>query len=118
MPHLREYQQFCDERGIRFVVVVFPQRYQVDPEDWRLAVEHYRLRKEAFDVDLPNRKIAEFCRDNAIELLDPLLEMRSAGTRKGRSHYFPRGDILWNERGHSAVASYLERALAFPTDGG
>src|SRR5690606_8298305 len=47
---LADFEAACRAHGVPCAVLVFPQRFQIDPGDWRLAVDHYALRPEAFDL--------------------------------------------------------------------
>jgi hypothetical protein len=99
---LLNYQQFCDFHDIRFMAAIFPQRYQVQPQDWRATVIAHNLNAEAFDLMLPNKRILKFCDRNSIDCLDPTAEMAAIHRRGGTSLYLPRGDMHWNRYGHAA----------------
>ena len=62
---LMGYRQFAAERGIELVVLLFPQRFQVQPPDWWATVRDYRLDPSRYDVELPNQRILEFCSKQA-----------------------------------------------------
>jgi hypothetical protein len=99
---LLDYQQFCDSRGIEFLVAIFPQRYQVQPQDWRATAIAYNLNTDAFDLMQPNKRIVDFCDLNSIICLDPTAEMAAFHRKSGKDLYLPRGDMHWNRYGHSA----------------
>jgi hypothetical protein len=92
----------CQQHGIIFAVQIFPQRYQVQPDDWEQAVEEYDLKKSRFDLMAPNRRITAFCREHNIWCIDPTAAMaqRYAETRK--TMYLPMGDMHWNKEGQRA----------------
>lgn len=99
---LLKYQWFCDAHGMIFVVAIFPQRYQVQPQDWQATAIAYNLDTEAFDLMLPNKKILNFCENNAITCLDATTEMAALHRESGLDLYLPRGDMHWNRNGHAA----------------
>lgn len=99
---LRGYQVFFREHGISFAVLLLPQRYQVQPEDWEATTERYALVEDAFDLDEPNRRLREFCNREGIALVDPTDGMRSAHVARPAQYYLPGGDMHWNSRGHRA----------------
>ncbi len=99
---LTAFQTFCQPRGILFVTQLFPQRYQVQPDDWERAVNQYGLRKTHFDLMAPNKRIQEFCQKHGIPCLDPTKAMADYAARTGRNLYLPLGDMHWNREGHLA----------------
>lgn len=108
---LEAYDQFSRKRGIIFVLGVWPQRYQVQPKDWELSVIQYGLRPEAFDLEAPNRRIMEFCRDKGILCLDPTAALRQHHLQTGTGLYLPLGDMHWNSEGNRVVAEVLFQGL-------
>jgi len=93
--------------GADLLVVLLPQRFQVQPEDWAATARAYGLREAAFDLDGPNRRIAVFCAAGGIACLDLAGPLREARSHEGRSLYLPGGDMHWNARGHAAAAAAL-----------
>lgn len=59
--------------------VLFPQRYQQSEREWQTMIHYYGLRADAFDLDLPNRKIREICRRNDLNCFDLLPAFRERG---------------------------------------
>ncbi len=99
------------ERGIGSLVVLFPQRFQVQPEDWRATVRAYGLAASAFDLDGPGRRLTTYCAANGIPCLDLSGPLREEHARTGRSLYLPGGDMHWNSFGHRAAAAALLPAV-------
>jgi hypothetical protein len=99
---LRAYQLFCAQRKITLIVVLFPQRFQIQERDWEQTIVKYGLRESSFDLVAPNRRILDFCRTNGIPCIDPTEFMREVFRRSGESLYMPRGDMHWNRAGHLA----------------
>lgn len=108
---LSALNRFCQAKHLDLLVVIFPQRFQVQDPDWERTVEVYGLRPEYFDRELPNRQIADFCARHDIECLDPTESMRAARTRVGKNFYLPNHDMHWNARGQSALAAALLPAV-------
>ena len=92
-------QTVCHQQGIIFAVQLFPQRFQVQPPDWERTVERYRLDKSAFDLMEPNQKIAKFCSEHKIILIDPTEAMAQRYALTGKNMYLPNGDMHWNRKG-------------------
>lgn len=108
---LNAYGKVCAAHGIGFAVVLFPQRFQVQPRDWRATAKAYGLRPDCFDVMAPNKRLVAFCRRTGISCIDPTAAMRRRFLETGRSLYLPRGDMHWNARGHRALADAIRRAV-------
>ena len=110
------YRALARERGFAFAVVLFPQRYAVQEEDWNATVAAYGLRRDCFDPGAPARRLAAFCAREGITCFDPAAALVAARRRTGRSQYLPGGDMHWNADGHRAVFEALRdgvRALAY-----
>lgn len=97
---LAEYRDFCRERQILLAVLLFPQRFQVQPKDWRATVLHYQLNPASFDLRLPNKVIGRFCETASISVVDPTEHMAESFRHEKLDMYLPRGDMHWNEEGH------------------
>ncbi len=109
---LRGYQVFCQQHGMIFAVVLFPQRFQVQPPDWQATVEKYRLNRHRFDLMAPNRNILAFCREAGIACIDPTEAMAARYRETGQTLYLRRGDMHWNKDGQLAVFEALRAPLA------
>ncbi|MEQ9365021.1 MAG: SGNH/GDSL hydrolase family protein [Leptospirales bacterium] len=88
-------------------VALFPQRYQQSEREWRTMVSYYGLRADAFDLDLPNRKIRAICDRNDFNCFDLLPVFRERGEELLHYPY----DMHWNDAGNAlagqAMAEYL-----------
>lgn len=97
---LSDFKRYCDSNNIIFIVLLFPQRFQVQSRDWRATIKHYALNNSAFDLELPNKRIQEFGMRNNIQLIDPTQFMKRLHKIIRIDMYCPRGDMYWNKRGH------------------
>ncbi|MFZ5448695.1 MAG: hypothetical protein ACOZFS_08695 [Thermodesulfobacteriota bacterium] len=109
---LEAFTLICRQHNIIFAVQIFPQRYQVQPEDWTRAVEEYGLNPSRFNLMAPNEKIEAFCREHGIMYIDPTIAMMEWYAKNGKPLYLPRGDMHWNKTGHSAYFECSRPALA------
>ncbi len=110
------YRALAKERGFAFAVVLFPQRYAVQEDDWNATVAAYGLRPSCFDPGAPARRLRAFCAREGITCFDPAPALVEARRRTGRSQYLPGGDMHWSADGHRAVFEALRdgvRALAY-----
>lgn len=108
---LSAYSKFSRSRNLEFLVVIFPQRFQVQDQDWSRTLEVYGLHEACFDRELPNRRIMDFCKINKINCLDPTRQMKKLYETGGKGLYLPRHDMHWNARGNSALADALFPAI-------
>ncbi len=99
---LTQFQKICDERKIIFIAMIFPQRFQIQPIDWDVTVKQYGLRKECFNLDLPNNRIGDYCEKQNIILIDPTRQMANHYKNTNEELYCPLGDMHWNVNGHQA----------------
>ncbi|MFA4901527.1 MAG: SGNH/GDSL hydrolase family protein [Desulfobaccales bacterium] len=99
---LEAFALICRQHHILFAVQIFPQRYQVQPEDWVRAIEEYGLEASRFNLMGPNQKIAACCREHGIICIDPTAAMAKWYSETQKTLYLPRGDMHWNKAGHHA----------------
>ncbi len=97
---LEAFALLCHQHHILFAVQIFPQRYQVQPEDWARAVAEYGLNASMFNLMGPNEKISAFCREHGIICIDPTAAMAKWYSETKKTMYLPRGDMHWNKEGH------------------
>lgn len=109
---LLKYQTLLKEKNIKFSLAIFPQRYQVQPIDWKLAVYEYGLKESCFDLMLPNKKINNFCNANGISCIDPTLKMKEDYLKTDQGMYGLKGDMHWNKEGHLKYFSHSREWLA------
>ncbi len=104
---LAAYSTFSRSGNMEFLAVIFPQRFQVQEQDWPVTLDVYGLREACFDRELPNRRIMDFCKTNKINCFDPTQQMKENYEAGGEGLYLPRHDMHWNARGHRALADAL-----------
>jgi lysophospholipase L1-like esterase len=90
---------FCNEKGIELVVVVYPSPIQI------------------FANDLDSRQVAfwrEFCDEAGlrfVNLFPAFIDRSAPGPDVVYGRYFIRADMHWNEAGHRLVADEVARSL-------
>jgi hypothetical protein len=102
-PVLRGFKRACQTAGARFILVLFPQRFQVAPADWEVMRTFWNLDSGDFDFSLLNREPTAFAASEDIEILD-LLDTFRDGSRT-HSLYLPGGDMHFNRHGHELAAT-------------
>ena len=98
---LSAYAIFCKNRNIKLVVALFPQRFQVQKQDWENTIFVYKLKEAAFDISIPNKCIYEFCEANNIICINPTELMIKKHQEYKKSLYCPNNDMHWNKLGHN-----------------
>lgn len=94
---LKRIQAFCDQRGIRFIVLLIPSHWDVQPE--------LEGTTKALDPHKDYETAIRFCRTldiDTVELRPRLIDMEHRG-----SGGFHRFDIHLNAAGHRAAADLL-----------
>ncbi|HSR70238.1 MAG TPA: hypothetical protein VLU25_20075 [Acidobacteriota bacterium] len=105
-------QEMFQQSSVRLVVVLAPQRFQVQRRlDWPPTVARYGLRQEHFDLELPNRRILQECRRLGLLCIDPTETMGEIHRTWGRDLYLPGGDMHWNPAGHRSFLQALKPHL-------
>lgn len=95
--------------GARFVVLLIPDEYQVDPAVFAAAARHAGRHPADYDLDRPQRDLARALDARGIPVLDLLAASRGAAANA--SLYLPR-DTHWNTAGHRLAAAELARFVA------
>ena len=108
---LRSLKKVLADQGVDFAVVVFPQRFQTQEGDWTYTVEDYRLNEACFDLNQPNKLIADFCVKNDIICIDPTPALIAAHRKAGKSLYCPQGDMHLNADGNRVIFEALKNEV-------
>ncbi len=113
---LAAYQRVCEHHGIRFMVMLHAQRYQVQPRDLQATMQAYSVRPAQFDLMQPNRRIRAFCQQLGVVCLDPTEAMAASHARSGKQLFMPRGDMHWNADGAEAFFEATKNDLVRELD--
>jgi hypothetical protein len=97
------YRALAAMRGFSLAVLLLPQRYAVQREDWDATVAGYGLVRGCFDPALPSRRVRAFCAAMGIACVDPSDVVAARHERMGRSLYLPAGDMHFDAAGQGAV---------------
>jgi hypothetical protein len=90
--------------GSDFLMVLFPTRCQVDNRDWQAMTSFYCLDASMFNLDYPNRRIVESCRQDNISCLDLTPQFRDVIRERGDRLYMGCGDMHFNGKGQTLAA--------------
>jgi hypothetical protein len=96
--------------GARLVVLVVPDRLQVEDSLWEELVHELDLDPAGYDRDLPDRRLKEIADRLGIPIVDPLARQRRLAAQ-GHLLFIP-GDRHWNAEGHAVAADALGEVVA------
>ena len=102
---LREMKIACIEQGVEFVVVAFPDEFQVNPSLREAVWHHHGENPEDYRIDRAQRLLEEFCAREKIDLWD-LLPAFAEGHQTGQKLYLPNNSH-WNREGNRLAAREL-----------
>jgi len=100
-------------RGARLVVVLIGAPEQVYPAQWQQMVAgNPAMQPLTWDLDGPNRRLAEFLERESIPHLDLLPLFREAAAQPDAPPLHFRHDQHWTPAGHQLAAEAIHRFLA------
>jgi hypothetical protein len=113
---LLKMKDWCDRRGIKLVIAILPDQFQVDRELREAVYANYKkIVEKNIDLRQPNTLIVNFCRAHDLPCLDLLGPFQEQG--KTEVLYALR-DTHWNEAGNRLAADlifeYLEKNHLVP----
>jgi hypothetical protein len=121
-PVLKAMESTTRASGATFVLAYFPQRYQVQPQDWKALRARWNLRDVEFDLDQQNDRIGRFCKDNQLNFCDLTFRFRQVATafgcyfgkRSGREEMTSRLDVAMPKLNRSgAIWGFTRRFMRF-----
>lgn len=101
-------QEEAHRMGSRYVMVIHPDRCQVEPAFRNRLMEEYHLNPDNFDLELLQKYLLEDCNRLGIPCLDLLPAFRERGS--GGGLYLPN-DTHWNDEGNRLAAECIEKFL-------
>ena len=109
------------QRGSQLVVVIIGAPEQVYPEAWEATLAaNPAMQNNNWDLDAPNRRLAEFLETQDIPYLDLLPIFRAAAAQPDSPQLHFRHDQHWTAAGHKLAAEsiykFLTSELAIETD--
>lgn len=106
---IRDMHDWCGERGVRFLVLVIPARWQVDDAAWQRYRKAWGGGDERFDRDHAQREVLAALSEAGIPSLNLLAPLRRAQARGMRPYYSL--DPHWTAAGHSLAAEALRQQM-------
>ncbi|MHC4941594.1 MAG: alginate O-acetyltransferase AlgX-related protein [Planctomycetota bacterium] len=104
--NILEMKRLLEERDIKFLVGIYPDEFQIDPELRKKVLVQYEMKEENYDLELPQNRLREFLDTNQIPFEDLLPAFRALN--KKQRLYLPNNSH-WNKDGN-----YLAAELLYP----
>lgn len=92
----------CGEAGVPVALVIVPAEFQVNRALRDTLLRRNGLSAEAFDVELPQRRLARFAEHRGLPMIDLLPHLRLC-----RQSVYRRHTTALSEAGHSAAANAI-----------
>jgi lysophospholipase L1-like esterase len=108
--YVRMIKEYLDERGIPFILVLYPYGHQAGPDEWAKGRVYWGF--EAGKVYDPKERfkiIEDFAAGSNIELIN----LYEGMARAGRKPLYFASDGHWTAAGHEAVAEALFNSEIF-----
>ena len=102
-------RDWAQERGVRFLVVVVPTRWQVDDDAWQRYRRAWRLPDSAFDRDHAQREVFAVLAELDVPAVNLVPVLRRAQTAGVQTYY--RLDPHWTPAGHRLCAQVIQLEL-------
>jgi hypothetical protein len=107
LRQLRTFLNRCQRHRLPAAFVVVPSEFQIDSALCETACRRNGCRPESLDLDLPQRRLATFARQQGVPLFDLLPHLRAS-----RDPVFARGTAHFNHHGNATAAEVLGAWLA------
>ncbi len=95
----------CRRREVEVAFVLIPDEFQVNPAVLAQALRDVRANRAALDLDLPQRRLRDFCAGRGVPCLDLLDAFR------GLPDTYAPCDTHWNVRGNRLAAERIAEWL-------
>lgn len=100
--NLLHMKEFLHNRGVRFIVSLIPSLQSVDETAFSHTIAYTKFDPDDFDAEKPYRLLAEFGKENDIEVINPLPSFKR--THQQKAKLFLNRDMHFNALGHELLA--------------
>jgi len=102
---VNEFKRYCAEKKYSFYVLILPSRIEFD-ENWaREIMKKYKIKNSEIDLDLPTRKIRDYCEKNSIIHFEFLPVARKEVKNGLQGHFV--SDSHYSPALHSVLGEFL-----------
>ncbi len=105
---LAEMKRRVEASGARFLLAIFPTRFQVDDSLWLAHARDAGIDPGLYDLEIPGRRLAAWAERTGAHVVDLLAAFREANRSNSFYHAI---DAHWNPDGHRLAAEIIEGAL-------
>lgn len=107
---LERLDEHCRRAGIPWLLIVLPRSYQVDAGEREEMLRALGWRPEELDLDRPQRLVAAWGQERAVDVVDVLPAFRAHAASGGSALFFTP-DAHMTAEGHRVVAEAVRPAL-------
>jgi hypothetical protein len=97
-------KQWCDKRGIKLIVAVFPDEFQVDHGLLKEVMEKYNIKSDKIDLLYPNKLLKDYFEQYDILYIDLTAALQEAAKFK---KLYLINDTHWNEAGNREAGDLI-----------
>jgi hypothetical protein len=105
---ISQMKQWCDRRNIEMVLAIFPDQFQVEENLREEVYKKYNLAADSLDLEYPNYRLSNYCKENNIHCIDLLGPFREKGKSGG---LYALRDTHWNAAGNRLAAEVIFQYL-------
>lgn len=105
---LEEMKALLEDRGIAFIVGIYPDEFQVNDALLDQVFDTFDLNRQDFDLDLGQNILKDYLNSKGIQHVDMTAEFRQAGTEK---RLYLLQDTHWNNAGRQLAADIMFKEL-------
>ncbi len=105
---LLQFKHTAAASGAQFLLIYYPSPFEIIPEEWARICTRWRLDPADFDVAIHRRRIAGFCKQAGIPMIDPVALFLAEPDREA---LFLPGDSHLSERAHTLLALQVKDAI-------
>ncbi len=110
--NLDRIRGWCDERGTKLVVVLYPYGHLVSAGEWTRGRVHFGIAPGTVASDAPLRRMGTFLAGRGVPVISVLPAMKAAARPDRPNTLFDADDPHWTAEGHRVVADEILRQLA------
>jgi len=109
--NLLKMRDLLTDKQIPFMVVAYPDSFQVDETLLKVIVGHYQVDTSTYQLDRPQGLLWQFSTEHNIEFYDMLPVFQEAA-KQGQKLYL-HNDTHWNKAGNTLAADFLFEILVW-----
>ncbi|MGE3271795.1 MAG: SGNH/GDSL hydrolase family protein, partial [Chloroflexota bacterium] len=107
---IRAVRDQTEASGARFVLVNVPAPWEIDPPFWERMRTYFGLPADGWDVDQPNRRLAEIVARQGFTYLDLRPDLRAAVAAGQRPGPYFQIDGHWTRAGHELAGRSIAQS--------